>query len=154
MYNQPFFMPSSMMMPLSRGTAMGMTRGLGMTPLGMAGSTGRIGLMGRIGNGIASLKGVNWSGLINGTSKTLGVINQTIPIVKQVKPVMNNMRSMLKIASAFKDETDNSRKNRYRKNTSRDLTSRIENNSNKEINTKKVDNLIQEDYSPTFFVNA
>jgi len=55
---------------------------------------------------IGLLKGANWQGLLNNTSRTLGVINQAIPVVKQVGPLYNNMKSMLKIASLFKDETD------------------------------------------------
>jgi len=46
--------------------------------------------------------------IVGGLSKTLGVVNQAIPIVKEVGPMFNNMKSMLKIASVFKDETDSS----------------------------------------------
>ena len=50
--------------------------------------------------------GFNFSNLLNGASKTLGVVKEVIPIVKEVRPMMGNMRSMLKIASIFNDETD------------------------------------------------
>lgn len=62
--------------------------------------------VGGTGGILASLRGINWSGMLNNASKALGVVNQAIPVVKQVGPMMNNMKSMLKIASAFKDETD------------------------------------------------
>ena len=48
-----------------------------------------------------TLKNIGWSNLLDGTQKTLGVINQAIPIVYQVKPVVSNMRSIFKIANAI-----------------------------------------------------
>ena len=39
-------------------------------------------------------RGINWSSLLNNTSKTLGVVREAIPIVKEVGPMMNNMKSM------------------------------------------------------------
>ena len=65
-----------------------------------------------------TLKNVNWSNIINNTSKTLGVINQAIPIVKQTKPMLHNMRSMLKVASAFRDETNDTKINKKKNNIS------------------------------------
>ena len=47
------------------------------------------------------LKNIGWSNILDGTQKTLGVINQAIPIVYQVKPVVSNMRSIFKIANAI-----------------------------------------------------
>ena len=37
--------------------------------------------------GLSAAKGINWGGLLDGTQKTLGIINQAIPIVYQVKPI-------------------------------------------------------------------
>lgn len=51
-------------------------------------------------------RGINWSSLLNNASKTLGVIKEAIPVVREVQPMLHNMRSIVKIASAFKDETD------------------------------------------------
>ena len=59
---------------------------------------------------LSGIKSINWGGMLGNASKALGVVNQAIPIVKEVGPMMNNMRSMLKIASVFKDETDNKQK--------------------------------------------
>lgn len=50
-------------------------------------------------------KGFNWASLLDGTQKTLGVINQAIPIVHQVKPIVNNAKTMFKIADALKTDT-------------------------------------------------
>ena len=100
MYNQPFYIPRyyGNFTPI-------MTRGAAPGNLFM-----RNNFFSKIANTFSNLKNINWGGLINNTSKTLGVINQTIPLVKQVKPVMNNMRSMIRIASLFRDETDDNKK--------------------------------------------
>ena len=42
------------------------------------------------------------SKFINGTNKTLNVINQAIPIYKQVKPIIGNAKTMFKVMSAVK----------------------------------------------------
>ena len=48
--------------------------------------------------GASLAKGINWGGILDGTQKTLGVINQAIPIVYQVKPMISNAKTMFKIA--------------------------------------------------------
>lgn len=166
MYNQPFFMPGfspyMMAQPMTRGM-MGAAPLLGRAgSLGAAGGAARgAGLIRSLGNGIAGLRSINWSGLINGTSKTLGVINQTIPLVKQVGPVMNNMKSMLRVASAFKDETDRS----YRRNSTHQKQNisrnshHVSNSSSQVVKNysppqEKVESSHFEDYSPTFFVQS
>lgn len=52
--------------------------------------------------GLSLTKGINWSGLLDGTQKTLGVINQAIPIVYQVRPMLTNARTMFKIADQIR----------------------------------------------------
>lgn len=47
-------------------------------------------------------KSLNWSSILSGTQKTLGVVNQAIPIVKQVSPVMKNAKTMFRIMNEFK----------------------------------------------------
>lgn len=63
------------------------------------------------------LKNIGWSNLLDGTQKTLGVINQAIPIVYQVKPVVSNMRSIFKIANAIKSPDNNQSTNKSINNT-------------------------------------
>ena len=58
----------------------------------------------------STLKNIGWSNILDGTQKTLGVINQAIPIVYQVKPVVSNVRSMFKIASAINEPTKETKK--------------------------------------------
>lgn len=62
------------------------------------------------------LKNIGWSNLLDGTQKTLGVINQAIPIVYQVKPVVSNMRSIFKIANAIKSPDNNQSTNKSTNN--------------------------------------
>ena len=147
MYNQPFFIPSyysSAIPNLTRGAMMA-------NPALSVGSASRgASLFGKLGNAVGAIKSFNWGGLINNTSKTLGIINQTIPLVRQVGPMVGNMRSMLKIASAFKDETD----------TPSTSNQNITKNQPQNTNSTTYDNKKEEkivDYttndSPTFFIN-
>lgn len=45
------------------------------------------------------LKNVKWGAILDGTQKTLNVINQAIPIVYQIKPLANNAKTLFKIAN-------------------------------------------------------
>lgn len=65
---------------------------------------------GLLSKGISSLKAINWSGLLEGTQKTLGVINQAIPVVYQIKPIVNNAKTIFKIANSMKEEPQESTK--------------------------------------------
>ena len=107
-----------------------------------------IGLFGRLGNSLNAIKSINWSRIINNTSKTLGIINQSIPIVKQVGPMMNNMKSMLKIASIFKDETDLPKHH----HTTPSYTSKYTNHSSNTVKKESSFTNQIDDYSPTFFI--
>lgn len=53
----------------------------------------------------SALKGIKWGTIIDGTGKTLGVINQAIPIVYQVKPLFSNAKTLFKIANEINDTT-------------------------------------------------
>lgn len=89
----------------------------------------RTGLLSR---GLNFTKAINWGGLLDGTQKTLGVINQAIPIVYQVKPIINNARTMFKIADEIRSPNslnDISQNNKI--NTSKENPSTI--NSNRPI---------------------
>ena len=103
------------------------------------------GLFSRLGGNLGTIKSFNWQGLLTNASKTLGVINQAIPVVKQVGPIYNNMKSMLKVASLFKDETDPKPKSNNKIQTSNKTM------INKEEKEKTI---INNDYSnnPNFFI--
>lgn len=60
-------------------------------------NTAAKGLLGRIFK-----NGINWSSILTNTQKTLNIINQTIPVVKQIGPVVNNAKTMFKVMNEFK----------------------------------------------------
>lgn len=144
----PFMMPN-----MSYGPILNSTMAINSIPSTMArGSSLGSGLRSLLGLGGARnlaggvSRGINWSSLLNNTSKTLGVVREAIPIVKEVGPMMNNMKSMLKVASVFKDATDvNS------ENTSNDRSNNIKSttdNFNNQSSTKT--NITQNE--PNFFL--
>lgn len=166
MYNNPYFMsgfrPSMMNPNLMRGASSavlnGTRSGIGSSLVNGARSGG---LLSRLGAGLSGFKTINWGGLINNTSKTLGIINQTIPLVRQVGPVVNNMKSMLRIASVFKDETDIRKNNSYDYNYQNKIFN--SNSNNTLINNNTLDNNSKLDYNyevtdysdaPTFFIDT
>ena len=169
MYNSPYFIPRfspSMINPnLMRGASqVAMFNGArgASQAASMLGSAKGTGILSRLGSGLAGIKTINWGGLINNTSKTLGIINQTIPLVRQVGPMMNNMKSMLRVASLFKDETDIRGKNSYSNsyyydnssNKFRDNFIQINNDSNTYRNQSSNYNEFAYDDSPTFFIGS
>ena len=84
-----YFMPNMAINPMIMRNSYGFTRNAG--------------LFTKIMHGIRSF---NWSGLLNGANKTLNVMNQTIPLIKQSWPMFNNIKNMLRLAKAFRNETD------------------------------------------------
>lgn len=67
------------------------------TPLNAIGSTStKSGLFSSL------FGGSKFSSFINGTQKTLNIINQAIPIVKQMSPVMKNAKTMFRVMNEFK----------------------------------------------------
>lgn len=48
------------------------------------------------------LSKINFSSIINGTTKTLNLVNQAIPIFKQVSPVIKNAKTMFNIMNEFR----------------------------------------------------
>ena len=162
MYNQPYFRPGYWAVPASTMMRGGMFNNT-MNGARLVAQSGRqgMGLFSRLGGGFQAIKKVNWGGLINNASKTLNVVNQAIPLVRQVGPMVNNVKSMLRVASIFKDETDikpskskvkgsnlNNKDNNYQKN--------IKNNSSLEGSEIKEEISKDNSYdnSPTFFINS
>lgn len=87
----------------------------------------KLGLFSRLFGG-----NLSFGNILSGTQKTLNIVNQAIPIVKQAGPVLNNAKTMFKVMNEFKKtETPTIVKN---ENT----------NQNNEIN-------VSSENSPTFF---
>lgn len=79
--------------------------------------------------------GINFSSILNGTSKVLNVANQAIPIVKQASPLLKNAKTMFKVMNEFrKVETP-----------TKEINNAVETSSANETP-------IISDSSPTFFV--
>lgn len=78
-------------------------------------------------NLIGGVRGINWGSILNNTQRTLGLINQAIPVVKQVTPVMKNAKTMFKVMNEFKkvdepvmsqnQEIQNNRNQTFKENT-------------------------------------
>lgn len=51
-------------------------------------------------------RGINWNNILNNTQRTLGIINQAIPIVYQVRPLLTNARTLFRVASAINSNDD------------------------------------------------
>ena len=103
----PFMMPNPYMQMPNINPMMAR----GINNIGAMGGLSRGASMSKAGGLLSGIKGLNWSGMLNNVSKTLGVVKEAIPVVKEVRPMMHNMRSMLKIASVFNDETTTSNSN-------------------------------------------
>lgn len=75
-------------------------------------NAGRGGLLSSLFSGktaVASAKTFSFSNLLNGASKTLGVINQAIPVVYQVKPIWNNAKTMFRVARELNKKSDDTK---------------------------------------------
>ena len=102
------------------------------------------GLFSKLFGGASSFRalgnGINWGNLLSNTQKSLGIINQAIPLVYQVKPIISNAKTMFRIAGALKDDN---------KNTTNNTTSTTSSNisSNSVNSTKALD-----DNRPIFYI--
>ena len=103
----------------------------------------KLGLLSKLKNGI------NWSNLLNNTSKTINVINQAIPLVYQIKPLFQNAKTMFKIADIIR--TDDKPKQR----TNKTYYNQTKKNSIRQISNKKEEVLSSSTINnnqPTFFL--
>ena len=151
MYNNPYIIPGYFNQSMTPNLIRGIPTSTMLSP------TTKTGLLSKLGTSLSGIKKINWGGLINNTSKTLGIINQTIPIVRQVGPIMNNMRSMMRVASIFKDETDIPKKKPTQNLTTNNYSNNYQNNNihSTQPKEKHIYSKQQEyDESPTFFINT
>ena len=93
--------------------------------------------VGTAGAAASGASKITFSGILNGASKTLGVINQAIPVFYQVKPIWNNARTMFRVVKEI-----NSKDEPSAKTTSNNATNQVNKNSQKNI---------EENNDPTFF---
>lgn len=100
------------------------------------------GLLSKLG-----LRNIDFGNILTNTSKTLNVINQAIPVVKQVGPMFNNMKSILKVASLFNDATTPSNNN----NNNNSSNNKVNNETSGERNENTITNNSYSN-SPNFFI--
>ena len=68
-----------------------------------------------ITKGLNIFKNIKWGTILDGTQKTLGVINQAIPIVYQVKPIVNNAKTLFKVANIINNPSPENKKSSNKK---------------------------------------
>ena len=98
-------------------------------------------------SGASIFSKINWSSLLSNAQKTLGVVNQAIPLYYQVKPVFKNLRALGKIGKEFTkiSGSNNQNSNEVKQESIFDNT-----NSNAVINNISNE---QNDYpTPTFYL--
>lgn len=87
--------------------------------------------------------GMNWGSILNTAQKTLGLVNQAIPVIKQVTPVMKNAKTIFKVMNEFKRaDTPNTTESINQEPKATNIT-----NETLETNNIKFDG------APTFFIN-
>ena len=83
----------------------------------------------------------NLGSIISGTQKTLNFMNQAIPVIKQVSPVVKNAKTMFRVMNEFK-KTDTPQKiEKVKDEQNTEIRIQDNNNSNEQINN-----------GPTFFI--
>lgn len=88
-------------------------------------------------------RSINWAGLLTNTQKTLNIVNQAIPVVYQIKPMISNARTMFRVASEFTKSNSN-RNNNSNYNSS--------NNSNTSSNSYNNASYSESNEGPSFFI--
>lgn len=109
-------------------------------PKAFASPTPKVGLLTRL----FGKSGATFSTILSGTQRVLGIANQAIPLVKQVRPMVSNAKTMFKIMNEFKRSDTKQKTNSFKKQTNL-----VTNNINPEIvtsnNTNKIDEPLKED---------
>lgn len=92
---------------------------------------------------------INLSSLLSNAQKTLGVVNQAIPLYYQVKPFFKNLKTLGKIGKEFTKISENNNRNSNKSENQKQVTNIIDNKDTVENNI--IDN--QNDYpTPTFYL--
>lgn len=92
---------------------------------------------------------INLSSLLSNAQKTLGVVNQAIPLYYQVKPVFKNLKALGKIGKEFTKINGNNNQS-SNESTQQDAVTNIS-SSNDVTTSNIIDN--QNDYpTPTFYL--
>lgn len=82
-------------------------------------------------------RGINLSTILNGTQRTLGIINQAIPVIKQMQPMVRNAKTMFKVMNEFKKVDTPKQRNT---------------NINNDIKENNIEEINYNENGPTFFI--
>lgn len=96
----------------------------------------RLGLFRRLLGGT----GITFGGIVDGTQKFLNIANQAIPLVRQVKPIVGNAKTMFKVMNEFK-----------RTQPVKKESENYEIKSNNVINNESTTTNVSQNNGPTFF---
>lgn len=117
-------------------------------PTNMIGNTAGTGLFSRLTGGSK----ISLGGILNGTQRVLSFANQAIPLVKQVRPMLGNAKTMFKVMNEFKKTETPSQRNNTTTNNS-NISSSNSSNTNTEVIEEKTNNtVISSEDGPTFFI--
>ena len=98
---------------------------------------------------INGVKSTNWSSILSNIQKTLGIVNQTIPMVRQIPPIVKNAKTMFQVMNEFKKQDSNLNKsNKKNKMKIENVNSQNIYEQKDEINKYKVSNY----NNPVFFL--
>ena len=78
---------------------------------------------------------IKLSSILSGTNKALNFVNQTIPVIKQITPMVRNAKTMFNVVNQFKKIDEPKKTNEHDKSYT----------NNKIINNKKIN-------QPNFFI--
>ena len=110
-------------------------------------ATPKVGLFSRLfGN-----SGITLGGILNGTQKALNFANQAIPLVKQVKPMIGNAKTMFKVMNEFKRVEKPKTQNNNISNMNKATNNNTSNNGTK-VDIAQNNETIEYNEGPTFFI--
>lgn len=148
---QPYYQTASMarnLGGLAGASASNLGRGLGS----VAGASGTAAKAGGIGGLLSKF---SFSGFLNGASKTLNVVNQAIPIFYQVRPMINNAKTMFRIMGAVKDDDKPTRVTASSSRSNRNSNTTLEHHTISNQETMHTSQVIENNPSvenPIFFI--
>lgn len=105
----------------------------------------KVGLFSRLFGGSKLTLG----GFLNGTQRVLNFANQAIPLVKQVKPMIGNAKTMFKVMNEFKRSEKPKSNNTANVNNNVNTKNQVEIQDTENQTTTEINNY---ENGPTFFM--
>lgn len=114
---------------------------------GIATTPAKVGFLSKIFGG----SGITLGGILNGTQRALNFVNQAIPLIKQVKPMVGNAKTMFKVMNEFK-RTEKPKKQVINKNNTNNVNNEHDNIGDLTSEIKETTSYSNIDNGPTFFI--